>query len=1136
MIPLSSQQRLQYKLGLRPADHAIIEMSFEAPCTPGVGERIERWLARLPNRWVDLQPAGRYDATPALFSLDMPDIGSGRKATIGVTRRSEYRLEISFAPLLWDVFSILRIVRAALEADSVGGEVLPHLPLELLQQEALHTPSQIEHVLAEGLGLASPKSHKTRTGSRSYCASASPGALESSAERLVATVMSRCLYASALVRELPVVGAADEAVGNLSYFIASDAAGRPKAVESLADQLVLHAPLASHPDKVAAAVGLTMLPHLPGIDRITVLGTPCGLAAHLVGYLSKTGLHVSASYAAAEFDDRESIAHFNDVMTSLRGGASVRLAAAKDKKADKTIAATLAEWLAADPQRTAVSTSAHRYSRAELLRCARATGAKIPSEVRQIGICCANSFEFVAAVVACVLRGICYVPLDPNAGTVRLRDIVSSATLEAMLCTPDTKALASNLGARPIVIDRDATGPFEPIVHAGYKMPVYRIYTSGTTGTPKPVDVFSDNLQALFKSYEDISPTIYRAVWGFTSSIGFDASVKQYLGPLLFGGIVFIPARSLTEDPVAVLHELKNNRVAVLNLTPQLLRIAVDAGLSNFEYVLVSGDVLPPRLVRDFFERSGPATRLINLYGPTETTINATFYELSREFRYRSVPIGRALGDSAVEVQDAAGVPQPYCIVGSLRIFGDIVTGGHRGVDGDRFGWRDGHASFDTGDQCFVWYDDLVYFVGRDDAQVKVNGVRVNLHELTQGLRTYLDVATCYIAFHRSRLFVVLRRGELLEEDSRVADLRNGFRFGHVRLTPLVVDEIPINVNGKVDLDGLLATEQQAAVSADRPMVDVLDLEVHTLLHAVAEQRGLPDLGMDDNLFAHGCDSLLTMELALELNGRFGLELAPAQLVTHPTARQLAALLRSARRRTGLIHTMGVEERERLVVLLPPVLGNGLIFLPMAMVLVADHLVAVCSYPSGSSDAPAGIERIASAVISELRKQRLLPRRIDVVGYSMGASVGFELCRQLGPECRVASLNILDKPAVPRDGLLRQQQAGERLVDRLLRGREPSPALRGHMLADLERNIDATFRYRPCGSIFTPVRLFICAREEIPVQADEWAPHLRGGMTVIPLQCRHEEVLDSPHIDTVLAALHAPFAPLRAELQEGALA
>lgn len=1109
MTPLTSQQRLQHRLGLRPDDLAMMDIGLDHAGAEVLAAAIERRLARLPHRFVKLRSASKYSAVPAIAALAEEEIGPDRKPSIGVRAVADDRLELSFAPLLWDGFSVFRLVKSAMSAAETDDA--DAAPIALLQAESAATPAQVAHATAQAVAYASPKS-RDNGARRVLLGTASLGADADGARRLAHALRMRCVGGERLVREQPAALPLAGAAGNLSYVVVSDEHGLAPAADCLADQLAVHLPLAQNPERVARAAWLTMLPFVSGIDRVFLYGPAHGPALYVTGYPSNSALHLSASYAASDFDEHESKQHFDDVLGVLRRDPAIKPPSppAPVRAPGPSVGALLFDALRTEPDRPAVLTSSRTYSRAELLQRAGAVAAQLPRDAQIVGILCANSIECIAAFVAAILRGVCYVPLDPLAGTVKLRDIVASSPIELVLCTEQTEPLVADIGAMPILLDRapPAEAPGAWIAATG---PVYRVHTSGTTGAPKPIDVSSDNLMALFESYESISPEIYRTRWGFTSSIGFDASVKQYLGPLLFGGTVFIPERRLTADPVSVLRELKEHGVAVLNLTPQLLRIAVDAGLCGFDIVLVSGDVLPPRLVENFFERAGPSSRLINLYGPTETTINAMFYDLSRELRYRSVPIGRSMGACSVEVVDEAGQQQPYCRSGSLVISGPIVTASAGGAQPP--------LSFDTGDQCFVWYDDLVYFVGRTDNQVKINGVRIDLNEVAQRLRTYLDVKTCYVAVCNGRVYVVLQADEMAGRENHLAELRDGSRFGLVALRPLVVEAVPVNVNGKADLGAILAAKSAEDPPQSGSMQDVMDLEVHTMLRTVAEQRGFAPLEMDDDLIRHGFDSLLTMEVTLDLNNRFGVEMNPSQIVAHASARKLSALLRSVQPQAGLVHTMGVSGRGRLFVLLPPILGSGLMLMPLAKALAEQSAVAVCSYPSVAGEDGRGIEDIADAIADEIRSLAAMYRTVEIIGYSMGGSVGFELCKRLASACTITGFTIIDKPVTPRHSRLQQQRHGEEMLDRLLGGRQASEALRARMLADFQHNIDATFRYRPTGRVTMPVHLFVCRNENAPVQPEEWLPFLAGDFFVSALSCSHSEVLDPPYLEEILASV-----------------
>lgn len=1125
MISFTSQQRLQHRIGLGLNDYVELEIEFETSCAAVIAERLDRCIETLPLRHASLERASKYSALPAIRPVPPGDVKADHRATIAVECDREDGLTIRFLPLLWDVFSVLELLEASLGAEY---PLLQMASPGLFQDEAASRPGG-QGSSSRKLALASPKTCQGSDGVHRAVAHLplDDRGAQSEAD-LIKAIAERSFREGDLIAELPMPGDHKTVIGNLSYFVPM-ADGRETVPRG--EILAAHSRLAQQPDAVALGVGVVMLPHIPGVAGIAYRGAARGMAAQVAVYRSPKQLVVSAAYAATAFSARESSNHFRDLASAIENGRAER--STQEARGagvdDTTIAGMLLKTLSHEPDRVVVRTPDRSYSRGELLDQARTIAAQIPGRPQRVGIYCRNSIEFVAAVAGCILRGICYVPLDRHAGSAKLMDIVESASLEFALCAAHDEAKVRALGLQPLVVEdkpKPADGPLAVKEAPG---PIYRVYTSGTTGKPKPVEVSDSNLRALFSSYADVSTEIYTMTWGFTSSIGFDASVKQYLGPLLYGGCVFIPSTSLTQDTIGVLRQLKAHDVDILNLTPQLLRIAVDADLCHFRFVLVSGDTLPPRLVEDFYARTSPPVQLVNLYGPTETTINAMAYSVGRNIRYQALPIGRALGSCRVEVQDASGDQQPYCSKGSLKIFGDIVTNGHLHADGERFGQRNGVPCFDSGDECFVWYDDLVYFVGRNDRQIKINGIRVNLEEIASWLREYLGVATCYVGAIGQRVYAALVRQELTGKEDSVATLADASRLGRVPVWPIIVDAIPVDVNGKVRLAELLAQQQGQSGRENEPVQDILELDVHGLMQAALGRRGLggPNtsrLGVNDNLFEHGLDSLLAMEVALDLSTRFNVELSPGELATHPTSRQVTGLLRSRQTVGGLIQLTGLRERERLVLLLPPVLGSSLVFAGIVEQLSADHLVAACTYPPVHEGA-GSIEEIARAIVDELQRKDLLGYRIDVVGYSMGGSVGFELCRQLEPVARLSNLYILDKPIRPRGGLLAQQRAGDRLLEGFIAGKSISEKLKAHLARTMGQNIETVVKYVPRGTVSVPTHLFVCTQEEEPVSLSEWGPYLRGERTVTELDCSHDEVLATPHIDVVLASLAANLAP-----------
>ncbi|WP_152621639.1 AMP-binding protein [Bradyrhizobium japonicum] len=1121
MISLTSQQRLQYRLGVDLNDYIELDIELETPRAAVVADRLNRAVLTLPLCRARLERASKYSLLPIIRAIPLEEIQTAAPATIAVECRQANGLTIRFTPLLWDVFSILRLLEASLEEHSPSVEV----PRRQLFEEEGSARSSGTAPPGDKLAVASPKTYREKDGVHRglACVPLAGSKTENGTDRVWA-VAERAFREGELIGELPIGKGLGAMVGNLSYFVPMSSG---REIGSPRDLLTAHHVLAQQPEAVALGIGVVVLPHVPGVASVAYRGTSRGMAEHIALYQSPTQLVVSATYAATAFSERECRNHFRDLTGALGEGRAERPRIEERDASPEhgSISEMLLGALSRRPDRAAVRTPERDYSRRELLIQARKIADQIPGQPARVGIYGRNSFEFVASVAACVLRGTCYVPLDRHSGSARLRDIIEAASLDVVLCAAGDEAEVDALGARPLVVGEELKVIAEPLSARKASGPIYRIHTSGTTGKPKPVDVSDSNLRALFSSYSDISNEIYTMTWGFTSSIGFDASVKQYLGPLLYGGVVFIPSAALTEDTVGVLRQLSANDVDVLNLTPQLLRVAVDADLCHFRFVLVSGDTLPPRLVEDFHDRTPATMQLVNLYGPTEATINAMAYRVSRKIRYHSLPIGHALGTCRVEVHDAVGEQQPYCARGSLKIFGDIVTSGHLHAGADRFGRRDGVPYFDSGDECFVWYDDLAYFLGRNDRQIKINGIRVNLDEVASWLRDYVGVATCYVGAIGSRIYAVLVRQELAGKADSIAALADPSRFGRLPLWPIVVDAIPVDVNGKVRLADLLEEQRERSIRPVEPAQDLLELEVHAVVQTGLGRRGLESLGavhlgVSDNLFEHGLDSLLAMQFALELSARFNVDLSPGEVATNPTCREVAGLLRTRGVWTELIQLTGLRERERLIILLPPVLGSSLVFSKVAEQLSADHFVAACTYPS-VDEGTGSIEGIACAIVDELRRRDLLGHRIDVVGYSMGGSVGFELCKQLEGAARISGLYVLDKPVRPRGGLLALQQAGARLLDSFIAGKPISEKLGALLRRSMRSNIDTVYKYAPRGNVSVPTHLFVCVREDDPVSLAEWSPYLSGEQTVTELECGHGDVLAAPHIDAVLASLAA---------------
>jgi len=1113
--PLTWQQRFLLNAGQPPDGTSMLRVRLADPTAHNVRDRLLRALADVPTLYVRLTAASRYDPSPSVAFMASDD-RTGLTPTVRVTIKRDDVIEIVFDHLHWDATTIVGLLAISL---SGGGGDIQAAPYEMFRHELCPQIGACAYEMPQ-LADTSPKLRRGCTLAPFY---RSGSLLKSNssdlAKRLAETLAAKAFGRGEILREIRFPGVAPSYVGNLAYPIPATKATRVgSAAETWTLLGRLNGPRAY---SVANAASFVELTNVKGVVAVKLRGLPHGTAAHFAIYAGDGETTISASYASTAFDERESDLHFRDVMAALRGIRPLRpdLSRLSRPAIPGPLSKTLMEALEREPDLIAVQTAQYGHSRAELLSHAKRIASALPPDIDRIGLLYRNGYDFIACVVACVISGVCYVPLDLNASTDRLEAIVCSASLRSVLCHPDDEALAKELG---LVCVRTASLPAANRPRTIVDPTIYRVYTSGTTGEPKPVDVRDSNLRALFGSYASISHDIYKLSWGFTSSIGFDASVKQYLGPLLFGGIVFVPSAGLTQAPIKVLREMQAAGASVLNLTPQLLRVAVDSGLCDFRYVLVSGDTLPPRLVDDFHKRAPFPAELVNLYGPTETTINTTAYALKRDVSYIKVPIGETLGGGWIEIVDAAQEAVPYGVPGSLRIRGPIVTAGRDLPGGEKFGWSGGNAYYDTGDECFSWYDNLVYFVGRKDRQMKVAGVRTDLDEIENWLRRSLNVATCYVDAVEQRLHAVFVRGEVAARPDVLAQLDAPIRYGHLGLIPIILDNIPIGINGKVQLSTILSAKAASAAAA-RPAESILELEIEAAIVSALNRRGEvlasgEKLGFTEGIFRRHVDSLLALEVTLELSERFGVELAPNQLFEEPTIRGLASVIAKAGGRTSLIHTYGALNRERLAVLLPPVTGTSLALQRPSSALAGCNLVAACSYPTIQKGF-ATIEDIAAAIEDELRQRTLLRPQTTIVGYSMGGAVAFELCKRLEGAGMSVKITILDKPVEPRGDREFLEREADILLNQFASPDRASSGLRKKIRRDMRSNIESVLAYRPTGKIAASTTLVVCAAEARPVSETEWRPFLRTSPRVVEIDCRHHELLSPPFVDEVASTL-----------------
>ncbi|MCL7494788.1 amino acid adenylation domain-containing protein [Streptomyces sp. MCA2] len=530
-----------------------------------------------------------------------------------------------------------------------------------------------------------------------------------------------------------------------------------------------------------------------------------------------------------------------------------------------------------------------------------------------------RSPELIATLLAVWKAGAAYVPVDPAYPAERLKFMLADAEPTAVVCAAAYRDVVLDEGLDPIVLDdsrtRQAVAECTPVsvgVHADDL--AYVMYTSGSTGTPKGVAVSHGNVAALVgEPGWAIGPD--DAVL-MHASHAFDISLFELWVPLLSGARVVLAGPGAVDGEALAGHVADG--VTVAHLTAGTFRVVAEESpesLAGLREVLTGGDAVPPAAV-ERVRRGSPGVRVRHLYGPTETTLCATWWVLEPGDATGSVlPIGRPLAGRRTYVLDAFLRPVPPGVVGELYLAGAGVAQGYLGraaLTAQRFvadpftpgdaaahsavagggGWATGACMYRTGDLAYWTDQGALAFAGRADDQVKIRGYRVEPGEIEVALAGLPGVGQAVVSVRDEQHLIgyaVAEAGHDVDPVRLREQLAQKLPEFMLPAAVLVLDQLPLTVNGKVDRQALPAPDFAAKADSREP-----DTQAERILCAVfAEVLGLERVGVEGSFFELGGDSISSMQVAARAR-REGIFLTPRQIFEHRTPERLAALAQEA--------------------------------------------------------------------------------------------------------------------------------------------------------------------------------------------------------------------------------------------------
>ncbi|GAA0460364.1 amino acid adenylation domain-containing protein [Sphingomonas molluscorum] len=520
-----------------------------------------------------------------------------------------------------------------------------------------------------------------------------------------------------------------------------------------------------------------------------------------------------------------------------------------------------------------------------------------------------RSPDLIAALLGCFLAGAVFTPLDPNFPGERLRTIASAADPTAILSSARFLAAARDLDTGAQVIDLSAVpqaGPANARRPVGNDSPAYLLFTSGSTGAPKGVLVGHGGL-ANFAEWLGCYLAMTRTDRVLCKTpFTFDAFFRETIAPLCTGStIVMVPDEAALDMP-ALLDAVEAHEVTVLHATPTIYRaMLAEAGaahqLRSLAHVMCGGEVLDAALAARHAERAGQS-RLHNVYGPTECTVDVTAFEVPRGGADPAC-LGAPIANTGIVIVGEDLVPLPAGAIGEIVILGAAVGLGYwragtederRFIDAAPFGVS-GQA-YRTGDLGRFGPDGLLRFHGRIDRQVKIRGARVELDEIENALKRQPAVRDVAVIAHAADAalyaFVVPQPG-MGEVEGRLREaLAAALPIYMMPRSFIMLTDLPRQTSGKVDRRRLADLVPQAGAGTVRlteaAACSAEEREILGFVQALLERE---DVSIHDSFFELGGHSLNAVRLLARVNKRFGASLSIRDLFDNPTVAGLAARL-----------------------------------------------------------------------------------------------------------------------------------------------------------------------------------------------------------------------------------------------------
>ena len=675
-----------------------------------------------------------------------------------------------------------------------------------------------------------------------------------------------------------------------------------------------------------------------------------------------------------------------------------------EEKAANSIIEMFERQVAEAPHATALICEERTYTFSELNDFANKLGVKLRNDFKVkpnqlVGLLMERNEWMIFGILGILKAGGAYVPLDVSNPEDRIYFVLDDSGVDILITAKtEWNERFTCLNPRQVMMDAETEVADLPLVTEPGHL-IYVLYTSGSTGLPKGAMIENRSVLNLFDGYRNRMQVTEADKMLAITTQAFDISVTELLLPLVYGAQVILASGAEANIPEALFGLMTRYKPTLMQGTPSFWNFLIENDMpAQLQLrVVAAGEALPLTLSHKILDKVG---QLWNMYGPTETTIYATYGRMLKTDSF--ITIGVPVDNTEVYIVDEYLQKVPFGIPGEMIIAGVGVARGYLNREAltkekfipNPFGIG---LAYRTGDRVRWRSDGTIEFMGRMDNQIKLRGYRIELGEIEHTLRKQDNIHDAVVDVRQKgeEKYLVAYYTTLGDTDKELIRqaLRKTLPDYMVPTYLIRLEAFPMTSSGKTDRNKLPEPTEIIETNYQAPAT-VIEKEIALIWQEILDRE---QVGLNDNFFAIGGYSVKAIQIIMRINKKLNLKLPVNLLLEHPTIRELAKMIAEKNIPAGtMIRFNGMAESKPNMYLFPTLVGTSMIYFPLVGFL-QDSFNCFGLQDRGfetGEDADISLEEKASRFADDiLRNQE--QGEVLLTGFSFGAITAWETAKLL---------------------------------------------------------------------------------------------------------------------------------------------